>query len=132
MQASPSFMHALFSYYPHAFLKSVRDLAIASVCPSVKLSPPKPLEEIQPNLVCVCCSHEWGVQQHIFLAPPPGALGGPKGQILLNIIKLQSQFQRSFYQTLCVYSKMKNIKHIRRDLHSAAWVMPQGWDLGVP
>ena len=70
-----------------------------------------------------------------FLAPPPGALGrGPKGQILLNIIKfqLQSQFQRFLNQTLCVYSQMKDIKHIRRDLHSAAWVMPQGWDLGVP
>ena len=29
-------------HYPHAF----------SVCPSVTLSPPKPLDEIQPNLVC--------------------------------------------------------------------------------
>ena len=27
---------------------------------------------------------------------------------------------------------MKDIKHIRRDFHLAAWVMPQGWDLGVP
>ena len=27
---------------------------------------------------------------------------------------------------------MKDIKHIRRDFHFAAWVMPQGWDLGVP
>ena len=24
------------------------------------------------------------------------------------------------------------IKHIRPDFHSATWVMPQGWDLGVP
>ena len=36
--------------------KSVGDIAIApvrpSVCPSVTLSPPKPLDEIQPNLVC--------------------------------------------------------------------------------
>ena len=23
------------------------------------------------------------------------------------------------------------IKHIRGDFHSVAWVMPQGWDLGV-
>ena len=28
--------------------------------------------------------------------------------------------------------KMKDIKHIRRDFHLATWVMPQGWDLGVP
>ena len=27
---------------------------------------------------------------------------------------------------------MKVIKHIRQDFHSAAWVMTQGWDLGVP
>ena len=27
---------------------------------------------------------------------------------------------------------MKDIKHIRRDFHSAAWVMPQGSDFGVP
>ena len=27
---------------------------------------------------------------------------------------------------------MKDIKHIRWDFHLAAWVMPQGWDLGVP
>ena len=67
-----------------------------------------------------------------FLAPPPGE--GPKGQISLNIIKiqLQSQFQRFLYQTLCVFSEMKDIKHIRRDFHLAAWVMRQGWDLGVP
>ena len=25
---------------------------------------------------------------------------------------------------------MKDIKHIRRDFHSVAWVMPQWWDLG--
>ena len=27
---------------------------------------------------------------------------------------------------------MKDIKHIRWDFHSAAWVMARGWDLGVP
>ena len=55
-----------------------------------------------------------------FFAPPPGE--GPKGQMLLNIIKfqLQSQFQRFLNQTLCVYSQMKDIKHIRRDFYSAA------------
>ena len=42
--------------YPHAFLKNEGDIVIApvrpSVCLSVMLSPPKPLDEIQPNLVC--------------------------------------------------------------------------------
>ena len=55
-------------HYPHAFLKkrrgycnrlrpSVRLSVRLSVRPSVRLSvtlsPPKPLDEIQPNLVCV-------------------------------------------------------------------------------
>ena len=69
-----------------------------------------------------------------FFGPAPWGPGeGPKGQILLNIIKfqLQSQFQRFLNQTLCVFSQMKDIKHIRRDFHSLAWVMPQGSDLGV-
>ena len=70
-----------------------------------------------------------------FGGPAPRGPGeGPKGQISLNIIKfqLQSQFQRFFNQTVCVFSHMKDIKHIRRDFHLAAWVMPQGWDFGVP
>ena len=44
-------------------------------------------------------------------------------------------FSKILYQILCVFSQMKDTKHIRRDLHSVAWVMPQGWDfgaLGVP
>ena len=70
-----------------------------------------------------------------FLWPRPlGPWGGVKRS---NIIKfqLQSQFQRLLYQTLCVFSQMKDTKHSRRDFHSVAWVMPQGWDfggLGVP
>ena len=51
---------------------------------------------------------------------------GPKGQMSLNLI------QRFLNQTLCVFSQLKDIKHIRWDFHSVAWVMPQGWDLGVP
>ena len=82
---------------------------------------------------CVCCSHEWGVQQHFFFPTPWGPGEGPKDKILLNIIKfqLQSQFQRFLNQTLCVYSQMKDIKHTRQYFHSAAWVMPKGRDLGL-
>ena len=84
---------------------------------------------------CVCCSHEWGVQRRIcFGLALWGPWEGPKGLILLNMIKfqLQSKFQRFLNQTLCVYSQMKDIKHIRQDFYLAAWVIPQGWDLGVP
>ena len=77
-----------------------------------------------------------GVCNGTFLfGPAPWGPGeGPKGRISLNIIKFQllSQFQRFLNQTLCVLLQMKDIKHIRRDFHLAAWVMPQGWDLGVP
>ena len=71
--------------YPQAFLKK-RWGYCNRLRPSVTLSPPKPLDEIQPNLMCE-------------------------------------------NQTLCVFSQMKNVKHIRRDFHSVPWVMPQGWDL---
>ena len=51
-----------------------------------------------------------------------------------NIIKLRlpCQFQRFLYQTLCVFSQIKDRKHIEQNFHSVAGVMPQGWDLGVP
>ena len=71
---------------------------------------------------------------HFFGPAPWGPEEGSKSQISLNIIKiqLQSQFQRFLNQTLRVFSEMKDIKHIRRDSHLAAWVMRQGWDLGMP
>ena len=50
-------------------------------------------------------------------------------------VKIKSQFQRFLFQILCVFSQMKDTKHIRRDFDYVAWVMPQGWDfgaLGVP
>ena len=49
-----------------------------------------------------------------------------------NIIKFRitCQFQRFLYQTLCVFSQMKDTKHIRRDLHSVTLVMPLGKTLG--
>ena len=62
----------------------------------------------------------------------PASLGPWGGAKRSNIIKSQllSQFQRFLNQTVCVFSQMKDIKHIRQDFHSTAWVMPQGWDLG--
>ena len=74
-------------------------------------------------------SHEWGMQQHIF----PRLLGtwaGSKGQILLNV-NYKANF-KDFQTKLCVFSQIKGLKHIKRDFHSVAWVMPQGWDWGVP
>ena len=70
-----------------------------------------------------------------FWGPAPWGPGErPKDQKSINIIKfqLQSQFQRFLNQTLCFFSQMKDIRQIRPDFHWAAWVMRQGWDLGVP
>ena len=63
---------------------------------------------------------------------PPSAGAKERGQ-RSNIIKSQllSQLQIFLTKTLCVFSQMKDIKHIRRDFHSTAWVMPQAWDLGL-
>ena len=45
-----------------------------------------------------------------------------------NIIKFQlpCQFRRFVFQTLCVFSQMKDTKHIRQDFYSVALIMPQG------
>ena len=64
---------------PTLFRKSVGDIVIASVCLSVRLfvmlSPPKPLDRIQPNLVSGLLTQVGHARARLFLAPPPGALG---------------------------------------------------------
>ena len=52
-----------------------------------------------------------------FFGPPLGPSGGVKRSNTIEF-QLQSQFQRFLYQTLCVFSQMKDTKHIRRDFHS--------------
>ena len=84
--------------YPHAFLKKrrgycnrLRPSVRPSVCPSVRPSV-RPSRYLLLNhwtkynqIWCVCCSHEWGVQRHIFFWPRPlGPWGGAKRS---NIIK---------------------------------------------
>ena len=67
---------------------------------------------------------------HFLGGPAPWGPGKwPNCRILSNIIKiqLQSQFQRFLNQTLCFYSQMKDIKHIRRDFYSAARGYRGGW-----
>ena len=50
-----------------------------------------------------------------------GDLGArSKGQISLTC-----QFQRFLYQTLCVFSQIKDRKHIEQNFHSVAKVMPR-------
>ena len=36
-----------------------------------------------------------------------------------------------FYKTLCVFSQIKDRKHIEQNLHSVARILSQGWDFGM-
>ena len=90
----------------------------------------KKKSEIQPDLVCELLTSMANATAQFFGPAPLGPWGGAKRS---NIIKSQSQskFQRFLNQTLCVFSQMKDVKQIRWDFYSIAWVMPQGWDLWV-
>ena len=35
------------------------------------------------------------------------------------------------YQTLCMFSHIKDRKHIEQNFHFVAGIIPQRWDLGV-
>ena len=60
------------------------------------------------------------------------AWGPGEGQkVKYHLIQLQSRFQRFLYQTSCLFSQMKDTKHIGWDFNSVAWVMPQGLDFGA-
>ena len=60
--------------------------------------------------------------EQLFLAVPLGCL-----QFVIVVFP-----DHTHLLFLCVFSQLKDIKHIIGDFHSVAWVMPQGWDLGVP
>ena len=79
---------------------------------------------------CVSYAHKWGLQRQILLCPAPRALGRVK-RSNINVFQLQSQFQRFLFQTVCVFSQMKDTKHIRQDFQYVAWFMSQGWDFGA-
>ena len=74
-----------------------------------------------PTKFGVCVAHMNGECNSTFFWPHPLApWGGAKSSNIIKYIKFQlrSQFQRFLNQILCVYSKMKDIKHIRWDFHS--------------
>ena len=60
------------------------------------------------------------------LVLPPGALG--RGQkVKYRLISIKKSISKIFIPNLCVYSQIKDPKHIRWDFHFVAWVMSQGW-----
>ena len=65
-----------------------------------------------------------------FLALPPRSLG--RGQkVKYHLISFTKSILKILYQTLCLFSQMKDTKHIRRVFNSVAWVLPQGSALGA-
>ena len=73
--------------------------------PSVMLSPPKPLDEIQLDLVCEL--QEWACNNKTYFGPAPLGPGeGSKGQISLNFNN-KVNFKDFLYQTLCVFLRIK-------------------------
>ena len=67
----------------------------------------------------------------LFFGPAPwGPRERSKGQMSFNF-NYKVNFKDFLYQTLCVFSQMKNTKHVRRDFYSVPWVMLQGCDFGA-
>ena len=67
-----------------------------------------------------------------FLPRPLAPWGGVKSS-KYHLISITKSILKIFI--LCLFSQMKDTKHIRQDFNSVAWVMPQGLDfgaLGVP
>ena len=62
----------------------IHSLKCPSVNPSIILSPPQLLDEIQPNLVCELLHMNGACNSKHFLVPPPGLGEMLKGQISLN------------------------------------------------
>ena len=99
-----------WNYYLYAFFLKKRRGCCDRLRQSVRLSVmlfPNSLDEIQPNLVCELlssghCSHEMGLQQHIFFLRPIRPLGGVK-RSNISKFQLQCQFQRFlFIPNVCV------------------------------
>ena len=67
---------------------------------------------------------------NVFGPAPWGTGEELKGQISFNF-NYKVNFIFFLYQTVCVFSQMKDTKQIRPDFYSVAWAMPQGWDFGA-
>ena len=82
----------------------------------------------------ICSQHELfsvcflGSVDHGLTDPRGAVWSGSWGEVKRsNIIK----FRLPCYQTLRVFSQIKDRKHIEKNFHSVAGIMPQGWDWGA-
>ena len=94
LQKSSSSSVDIYLLSPRFFTKA-KAIVIASVRLSVMLSPPKPLDKIQPNLVCELLTRMERATSNFFLAPPPGALG--RGQkVKYHLISVTKSISKIF------------------------------------
>ena len=103
---------------------------IPSCCLSVLLSPPKPLDEIQPNLECEFLLQMGRATANFFGPAPWGPGEGSKGLIIFNYN--YKVYFKDFYTTLCVCShkgKIQNISDRIFILLPGSWVGL--WGAGV-
>ena len=109
------------SFYPTPFFKKRRGFCNClrpSVCPLCYL-----LNHWRKS------SQIWRLVTHMNGACNSAIWPRPWGVVKrLCIIKFQLQVNfKDLYRTWCVFSKIKDFKHIEQDFNSVAWVMPQGW-----
>ena len=103
------------------------------------LSPPKPLDEIHPNLVCELRTLMGHATSNIFTAPPPGALGRCQ-KVKYHLISITKSISKNFIPNFVYVLTNERYKNFQTGfsfcrLGPVAWVMPQEWDfgaLGVP
>ena len=103
--------NASVEYLSPCFFKKAKGFVIASIHPSVRPSI-CPLCYLLLNhwtrfnqILCVSYSHEWGVKQQIFLAPPPVALGSGH-QVKYHLISIAKSISKIFIPNfVCVLTK---------------------------
>ena len=118
-----------FDIYPHAFLEKRRGYC-NHLRLSVMLSPPKPLDEIQPNLVCELLTWMRHATANFFCPAPWGPGEGLKGQISFNF-NYKVNF-KDFYTKLCVCPHKWMIQNISDGiLILLPGSYPRGWTLGA-
>ena len=108
-------------------------IQIPSCCLSAMLSPPKPLDEIKPNLMCELLT--WmGRETSIFLAPPPGAQG--RGQkVKYHLISITKSISKIFIPNfVCVltYARYKTYQTGFLFCHLGHDPGVRLWGTGVP
>ena len=104
-------LYIYLNYYPHAFLKKRRGYCYR-LRPSARplWYTPKPLDEIQPNLVCELLSLIGRARAFFFCPAPWGPGEGSKGQI--SFIFNYKVIFKDFYTKLCVCTHKWKIQNI--------------------